>query len=372
MQAKDILVVNPGSTSTKIAVFTGDAEQVVFEKNIVHDEQKILEFPTVASQEEYRKEMILNLLEKNDYSLDNLGAVVGRGGMLFGLEGGGYKVNKLMYEKMADPELPQHASSLGALLAYSIAEPLGLPSFIYDSTMGCDLMDVAKVTGIAEIEKYGAVHLLNSRAQAIRYAEQVGEDYKNLNFIICHMGGGITCSAMKGGKVIDTAAYDDGPMAAERSGGVPLLLFIQLCFDGKHTEEDMKKLVAGKGGLYSYLGTKDCFEIENNVLAGDEKSILAYKAMGFQAAKSIAGLSCALEGKVDAIILTGGLARSKPLVDWIKQYCGHIGNVVLMPGEKEMEALASGTARMLAGEEEIKELGKGAKEPKKSRLFGRQ
>lgn len=353
---KDILVINPGSTSTKVAIFKGDGEEIIFEKNIVHDEQKILEFPTVASQEDYRRGMILKLLADNEYDLKDLGAVVGRGGMLFGLEGGGYRVNKTMYERMASPELPQHASSLGALLAFSIAEDLGLPSFIYDSTMGCDLMDVAKVTGIAEIEKYGAVHLLNSRAQAIKYAEIQGKNYKDLNYIICHMGGGITCCAMKDGKVIDTAAYDDGPMAAERSGGVPLLLFIKLCFDGKHTEEDMKKLVAGKGGLYSYLGTKDCIEIENNCLAGDEKSILAYKAMGYQAAKSIAGLSCALEGKVDAIIFTGGLARSKPLVDWMKQYCGHIGNIVVMPGEKEMEALAAGTVRMLTGEEEAKEL----------------
>ena len=353
---KDILVVNPGSTSTKITIFTNDNKDIAFEETVVHDEQKILEFPTVASQKNYRKGMILDLLKKDNYNLDNLTAVVGRGGMLFGLQGGGYKINAKMYNKMASPELPQHASSLGALLAYSIAEPLGLPSYIYDSTMGCDMLEVAKVTGIAEIEKYGATHLLNSRAQAIKYAESLGKDYKTMNFINCHMGGGITANAMHEGRVIDVAAYDDGPMAPERSGGVPLLLFNKLCFDGKHTEEDMEKLIAGKGGIYSYLGTKDCREVEKMIDNGDSYAEMIYEAMAFQVAKSIAGLSCALEGKVDVIILTGGVAYSKRLTDNIKKYCGHIAHIEVMPGEREMEALANGTLRMLKGEEVTKEL----------------
>ena len=355
-EIKDILVVNPGSTSTKIVIFTNDNKDVAFEEEIVHDEQKILEFPTVASQKNYRKEMILDLLEKDGYDLKNLTAVVGRGGMLFGLEGGGYKINQKMYNKMASPELPQHASSLGALLAFSIAEPLKIPSYIYDSTMGCDLLDIAKITGISEIEKYGATHLLNSRAQAIRYAKEHDKDYKDLNFINCHMGGGITANAMHQGRVIDVAAYDDGPMAPERSGGVPLILFKQLCFDGKHTEADMDKLIAGKGGLYSYLGTKDCREVEKMIDDGDSYAEMIYEAMAFQVAKSIAGLSCALEGKVDVIILTGGVAHSKRLTDNIKKYCGHIAPIEVMAGEREMSALADGTLRMLKGEEITKEL----------------
>lgn len=351
---KDILVVNPGSTSTKITIFTNDNKDIAYEENVIHDEQKILEFPTVASQKNYRKEMILDLLDKAGYDLKNITAVVGRGGMLFGLEGGGYQINEKMYNKMASPELPQHASSLGALLAYSIAEPLGIPSYIYDSTMGCDLLDIAKITGISEIEKYGATHLLNSRAMAISYAKSKGRDYKDMNFINCHMGGGTTANAMRHGKVIDVAAYDDGPMAPERSGGVPLLLFNKLCFDGKHTEEDMEKLIAGKGGLYSYLGTKDCRDVEKMIDDGDHYAAMIYEAMAFQVAKSIAGLSCALEGKVDVIILTGGVAYSERLTDEIKKYCGHIAPIEVMPGEKEMEALANGTLRMLKGEEETK------------------
>lgn len=355
MEIKDILVINPGSTSTKIAVYTNRNEDVRFEENIVHDEEKILSFPNVASQRAYRKEMILNMLEEDGYDLANLSAVVGRGGMVYELEDGGYRVNEKLCDRLASSEIPQHASSLGGLLAYMIAEPLGLPAYIYDSTMGCDLLDVVKITGIAGIEKYGATHLLNSRAQAIKYAASVGKDYREMQFIVCHMGGGITANAWRGGKVIDTAAYDDGPMAPERSGGIPLLLFKKLCFDGRHTEKDMEDLISGKGGLYSYLGTKDCREIERRIESGDDYARLVYEAMALQVAKSIAGLSCVLQGKVDVIILTGGIARSKILTDMIEDYCGHIGKIEVMAGESEMEALADGALRMLKGEEVAKE-----------------
>lgn len=354
MEIKDILVINPGSTSTKIAVYTQENKKILFEENVVHDEEKILSFPNVASQRNYRKEMVLSMLKEDGYDLANLSAVVGRGGMVYELEGGGYSVNQKLCNRMASPEIPQHASSLGALLAHMIAEPLGIPAFIYDSTMGCDILDIVKITGMAEIEKYGATHLLNSRAQGIKYAKSIGKDYRQLQFIVCHMGGGITANAWRDGKVIDTASYDDGPMAPERSGGVPLLLFKKLCFDGKHTEKDMEDLISGKGGLYSYLGTKDCLEVEKLIEQGDDYASLVYEAMAFQIAKSIAGLSCILKGKVDVIILTGGIARSKLLTDMIAEYCGHIGKIEVMAGEEEMEALASGALRMLKGEEEAK------------------
>ena len=194
MEIKDVLVINPGSTSTKIAIFTEGGSKLLFETNIVHDEGKVLSFPDVASQKDYRKETVLEYLRKQDYDLSRLSAVVGRGGMIIGLKSGGYAINERLYEKMASPELPQHASSLGALVAYPIAQELGIPSFIYDSTMGCDLLDTVKITGIAEIEKYGATHLLNSRAQAMKYAASVGRDYKEMQIIVCHMGGGITAN----------------------------------------------------------------------------------------------------------------------------------------------------------------------------------
>ncbi len=353
-QIKDILVINPGSTSTKIAVFAGDGEFRRFETNIVHDEAVILKFPDVASQQEYRKEMILSYLDEEGYELHNLAAVVGRGGMVYGLSGGGYVVTETLCSRMASSDIPQHASSLGALLAYAVAKLLRIPSFIYDSTMGCDLLDIARITGIAGVEKYGATHLLNSRAQAIRYATSIGRDYKDMQFIVCHMGGGITANAWREGKVIDVAAYDDGPMAPERSGGVPLLLFKRLCFDGKHTEADVEKMISGCGGLYSYLGTKDCRDVERRIDEGDAQAKTVYEAMALQVAKAIAGLSCVLQGRVDVIILTGGIAHSKLLTGMIEKFCGHIGPIVVMAGESEMEALAAGAVRMLRGEEEAK------------------
>lgn len=358
-EIKNILVINPGSTSTKIAVFRmaeNEELEVLFEENIEHDEEEVLGFDTVADQKDYRQRTVLNWLSAKGYELSSLTAIVGRGGMLSELKGGGYMINETLYRKMQSPKLPQHASSLGALLAFAMAKPLGIPSFIYDSTMGAELLDVAKITGVAGLEKQSATHLLNSRAQDIKYAKSLGKDYHDMNFINCHMGGGITVNAMHDGKVIDVYSYDDGPMAPERTGGIPLLLFKKMCFDEDYTEADIERVIAGKGGLYSHLGTKDAREVEARVDAGDPYASLVYESMGFQAAKSIAGLSCALLGNVDAIILTGGIARSKWLTDKIEKYCGHIGPVIVMPGESEMEALAEGTLRMLMGEEEYQML----------------
>ncbi|MDY2960530.1 MAG: butyrate kinase [Hornefia sp.] len=359
-EIREILVINPGSTSTKIAVYKMDERdedlKVLFEENIVHNEDEVLAFDTIADQKDYRQKTVLNWLSNKGYELSGLTAVVGRGGMLNELKGGGYMINDTLYKKMQSPRLPQHASSLGALLAYAIAKPLGIPSFIYDSTMGAELLDVAKITGVAGLEKQSATHLLNSRAQDIKYAKSLGKDYREMNFINCHMGGGITVNAMHGGKVIDVYSYDDGPMAPERTGGIPLLLFKRMCFNEEYTESDIERVIAGKGGLYSHLGTKDAREVEARVDAGEPYATLVYEAMGFQAAKAIAGLSCALLGNVDAVILTGGIARSKWLTDKIEKYCGHIGKVVVMPGESEMEALAEGTKRMLLGEEEYRTL----------------
>jgi len=228
MKIKDVLVINPGSTSTKIAVYTDEGREVVFETNIVHDEDKINDFPNVAAQRIYRTETVMDFLKSKNYDMSNLSAVVGRGGMVPELKGGGYEVNEKLCTRMASADIPQHASSLGALIAYGIARPLGLPAYIYDSTMGYNLLDIAKVTGIAEVERHGGIHLLNSRAQAIKYYSAKEQDYRNKQFIVCHMGGGITANAWKAGKVIDVSSYDDGPMAPERSGKLIAETFIRL------------------------------------------------------------------------------------------------------------------------------------------------
>jgi butyrate kinase len=350
--AMEVLTINPGSTTTKIAVFRG--ENKLFAKNISHDPAELAEMGDIFGQMDYREKLIREVLAEEKYDIKNLDAVVGRGGMIIGLHGGGYRVTPELCQAMRNPENPPHASSMGAELAYKIAEPLGVPSFIYDSTMGCELMPIAKISGLAELERYGCCHLLNSKAQAIRYATSIGKEYKDLELIIAHMGGGITVSAHHQGKVIDVSGYDDGPMSPERTGGIPLILWTKLCFSGKYTEKQVEKLISGQGGIMSYLGTTDCIKVEQRIKEGDEKAAQVYEAMAYQIAKGIAQMSVALQGKIDAIILTGGLANSSKLCQMIQSYAAHIGSFVIMPGEDEMGALAAGAIRILKGEEEAR------------------
>ena len=349
MKKTDILVINPGSTTTKIGVFRN--LEPLFEETVTHDPDKLLAYGSIGAQLPYRSQLIKEFIAEQNYDMNCLKAVVGRGGMVIGLKGGGYRVNPALCEAMKSPDNPQHASSLGALISYDIAEQLGIPSFIYDSTMGCELSNVAKVSGFAELERYGCYHVLNSRAQAMNYAQSIGKKYEDLNLIVCHMGGGISASAHKGGRIIDGVSYDDGPMSPERTGGIPLLLWTNLCFSGKYTKEELDKIICGKGGLYSYLGVTDCREVEKLIDAGDSKAAEVYEAMAYQVAKGIAQTAVALKGKVDAVILTGGAAHSKRLIGMIKDYAGFIGEFVIMPGEDELLALAKGADRIMEGKE---------------------
>lgn len=346
----DILVINPGSTTTKIAVFRD--LKILFEETITHNPEELKEMGDIFGQLPFRENLIREVLHKREYEIKDLSAAVGRGGMIIGLHGGGYRVTPRLCKAMKNPGNPPHASSMGAQLAYDIAEPLGIPAFIYDSTMGCELSEVAKVTGLAGLERYGCCHVLNSRAQAMNYAKSISRDYKDLNLIVCHMGGGISVSAHKKGVIIDDSTYDNGPMAPERTGGVPLILWTRLCFSGKYTEEQIGKLISGQGGLMSYLGVTDCREVEAMIELGNKKAALVYEAMAYQVAKAIAMMSVALKGKVDAIILTGGAAHSEKLTGMVTDYASHIGKFVIMPGEDELLALASGADRILKGEEE--------------------
>lgn len=350
MERTDVLVINPGSTTTKIGLFRN--MELLFEETLTHDPDKLLAYGSIGAQLPYRAAVLQRVLTEKNYDTQGLRAVVGRGGMVIGLSGGGYLVNPALCEAMQSPKNPQHASSLGALLAYEIARPLGIPAFIYDSTMGCELSEVAKISGLEGIERYGCYHVLNSRAQAMNYAQSIGKEYKELNLLVCHMGGGISVSVHKEGKIIDGASYDDGPMSPERTGGIALLLWTKLCCSGKYTQAEIEKLICGKGGLYSYLGVTDCREVEKMIENGDEKAALVYEAMAYQIAKSIAQMSAALRGEVDGIILTGGMAHSKKLTDMIREYAGHIGEFIIMPGEDELGALAKGAVRILEGKEE--------------------
>ena len=350
MKHTDILAINPGSTTTKAAVFRD--MNLLFEETLTHDPEELKAMGDIFGQMEFREKLIREILEKHDYDMKNLSAAVGRGGMIIGLHGGGYKVTPELCRAMRNPDNPPHASSMGAELVYDIAKPLGIPAFIYDSTMGCELTEVAKISGLEGIERYGCCHVLNSRAQGMRYAAAEGKKYEDLNLIVAHLGGGISVSAHQNGSIIDDSTYDSGPMAPERTGGIPLILWTKLCFSGRYSESQVEKLISGQGGLFSYLGVTDCREVEAMIADGDEKAALVYEAMAYQVAKAIAVMSVPLKGKVDAVILTGGAAHSKMLTKMIEDYAGHVGTFVIMPGENELEALAAGADRILKGEEE--------------------
>lgn len=344
------LIINPGSTSTKLALYE-DKEKVV-QENVEHDAAQMQQFDSIADQIPFRMGIIRDFMARNSIQEKDLSAVMGRGGLVFGLKTGGYEVNDDLCEALVNDRLSQpHASNLGGLLARELARPLGIPAYIYDAVTGGELTEVAKITGIRDIERRSFCHVLNSRAMAIRYAQESGLDYNKLNLIVAHLGGGISASVHAQGRIIDSIGDDDGQFSPERSGSVPSLELIRLCFSGDYTKADMVKKVRGKGGLFAHLGTSDCRVIEKMIKDGDQHADLVFQAQAYQIAKGIGLLSIVLKGKCDAIILTGGVARSQMLTDRIKEYVSFIAPVAVLPGENEMEALALGGLRLLSGEE---------------------
>ncbi len=344
------LIINPGSTSTKLALYE-DKEKVV-QENVEHDAAQMQQFDSIADQIPFRMGIIRDFMVRNSIQEKDLSAVMGRGGLVFGLKTGGYEVNDDLCEALVNDRLSQpHASNLGGLLARELARPLGIPAYIYDAVTGGELTEVAKITGIRDIERRSFCHVLNSRAMAIRYAQENGLDYNKLNLIVAHLGGGISASVHAQGRIIDSIGDDDGQFSPERSGSVPSLELIRLCFSGDYTKADMVKKVRGKGGLFAHLGTSDCRVIEKMIKDGDQHADLVFQAQAYQIAKGIGLLSIVLKGKCDAIILTGGVARSQMLTDRIKEYVSFIAPVAVLPGENEMGALALGGLRLLSGEE---------------------
>ena len=344
------LIINPGSTSTKLALYE-DKEKIV-QENVEHDAAQMQQFDSIADQIPFRMGIIRDFMARNSIQEKDLSAVMGRGGLVFGLKTGGYEVNDDLCEALVNDRLSQpHASNLGGLLARELARPLGIPAYIYDAVTGGELTEVARITGIRDIERRSFCHVLNSRAMAIRYAQENGLDYNKLNLIVAHLGGGISASVHAQGRIIDSIGDDDGQFSPERSGSVPSLELIRLCFSGDYTKADMVKKVRGKGGLFAHLGTSDCRVIEKMIKDGDQHADLVFQAQAYQIAKGIGLLSIVLKGKCDAIILTGGVARSQMLTDRIKEYVSFIAPVAVLPGENEMGALALGGLRLLSGEE---------------------
>ncbi len=349
-----ILTINPSSTSTKFGIF--ENEKSIFEKTIRHGSEILNSGPNIINQYEFRKNIILEILDTEGINISKLSAVCGRGGMLRPIEGGTYAVNEEMLADLNSGFLGQHASNLGGVIAFSIASGLNIPAFIVNPVVVDELDPIARISGYPLIERKSIFHALNQKAVARRVAKEMGKKYSELNFIVTHMGDGITVGVHKQGKVIDVnnGLNGDGPFSPERAGTVPAGDLIDLCFSGEHNRDEMMKMLVSNGGLVGYLGTNDAVEVERRIKAGDEKALLIYQAMAYQVAKEIGAASAVLSGKIDAIILTGGLSNGKDLVKLITNRINWIADVIVQPGENELQALAEGALRVLQGEEKVK------------------
>jgi butyrate kinase len=350
-----MLIINPGSTSTKIAVY--DDLNPVFVETLRHSSEEIAPYATIFEQYDFRKNVILKAVEDKGVKIESLNAVVGRGGLLKPIEGGTYAVNDIMLEDLKVGVLGQHASNLGGVIAYEIAKSLNVPSFIVDPVVVDEMDDVARISGMPEIDRKSIFHALNQKAVAKRYAKEKGTNYEDMNLVVAHMGGGISVGAHKKGRVVDVnnALDGEGPFSPERSGSLPVGALAKMCFSGKYTIDDIKKKITGKGGFVAYLNTNDARDVENMVSEGNKEAEIIFKAMAYQVAKEIGTCAAVLKGEVDAVILTGGLAYGKEYVDWIRERVEFIAPVIVYAGEDEMLALAEGGLRVLSGEENAKE-----------------
>lgn len=350
-----ILTINPGSTSTKIAIF--DNEKPIMETTLRHQTEEINKYEKISDQYEFRKQVILETLHENGINISKLSAVVGRGGLLKPIQGGTYSVSDQMLEDLKVGVLGEHASNLGGILANEIAKQLNIPAFIVDPVVVDELDAVARVSGMPEIDRISIFHALNQKAVARRAASELGKTYEEGNFVVAHLGGGVSVGAHKNGKVVDVnnALDGEGPFSPERSGGLPVGDMVKMCFSGKYSLEEIKKKIKGKGGLVAYLETNDAREVGKMIEAGDQKAALIYQAMAYQVAKEIGSCAAVLKGEVDAIVLTGGIAYDETFIKWITERVAFIAKVLVYPGEEEMVALAEGGLRVLRGEEEAKQ-----------------
>lgn len=353
-----ILTINPGSTSTKIAVFENN--NLLFEKVLRHSTQEIGKYKNIIDQLEFRKNIIEKALEENNTNISDLSVVVGRGGLLRPIKGGTYIIDESMIIDLKEGILGEHASNLGGVIAKEIADSVGIPAYVVDPVVVDEFNDIARISGIPEISRKSIFHALNQKAIARRAAKDLNKAYEDCNFIVAHMGGGISVGAHKKGLVVDAvnAIDGEGPFSPERSGGLPAVDLIKMCFSGKYTFEDIRNKLKGNGGIVAYLNTNDGKEVESMIKEGNYDAKLVYEAMAYQISKSIGAYASVLNGNVDAILLTGGMAYSKIFTDMIRDRVEFISQIIVYPGENEMEALAQGALRVLLKEEEAKVYGK--------------
>lgn len=349
------LIINPGSTSTKIGVYFD--EKPILEETLRHSTIELEGYSKIYDQLEFRREVILDALQQNKVDLLSLDAVIGRGGLLKPLESGTYQVNDKMLEDLKVGIQGQHASNLGGIIAHEIAKPLNIPAFIVDPVIVDELDEVAKITGIPEVRRRSIFHALNQKAIGKRYAKESGKAYNTLNLIIAHMGGGITVGAHKQGKVVEVnnGLDGEGPFSPERSGKLPVRDVINICTSPNYTIEKMNKYLNGQGGYVAYFKTNNAGQVSKAASEGDEKAKLMQEAMVYGIAQEIGKCSTVLFGKVDAILLTGGVAHNEAIIDGIRERVSFIAPVFAYPGEDELLALTQGGLRVLYGEEDVKE-----------------
>ncbi len=346
------LIINPGSTSTKIGVF--EDETLLFEETLRHSTEEIAQYASIVDQKDFRKQIILDLLAKKNFDINSLQVIVGRGGMLKPIPGGTYAVSDALLEDLKIGKQGQHASNLGGILAREIGDAIGVPSYIVDPVVVDELMPIARYSGVPELPRTSVFHALNQKAVAKRYAKEKGVAYDSLNLIVVHMGGGVSVGAHEKGRVIDVfnALDGDGAFSPERAGAVPAGALIKMCFSGKYTEKEVYKKIVGNGGFNAYLGTNDMREVGKMVDEGDAHAKEVREAFILQVCKNIGSMSCVLKGKVDQIIVTGGIAYNKAVVEQMEERAGFIAPFTVYPGEDELLALAQGALRAMNGEEE--------------------
>ena len=353
MEKSHILVINPGSTSTKIAVFDGETKALA--ENISHPAKEIAKYKKVIDQGPFRQRVILDFLSDNRFDVSRIAAVVGRGGLLTPMESGTYRVTPEMTEYLRT-NLLEHASNLGAILADSIAKSVGVEAYIVDPVVVDEMSDVARITGIPGIRRISIFHALNQKAAAREAAGILKKKYEECNLIVAHLGGGISVGAHKRGRVVDVnnALNGDGPIAPERAGSIPAWSLIELATSGKYDLASLRRLITGSGGVVAYTKTNDMRRVEEMIRQGDQRAELIYRAMIYTVAKEIGSLAPVLEEPINAIVITGGIAHDSDFVERIRKMVEFLAPVIVLPGEDEMAALAKGAFRVIRGEEKAK------------------
>lgn len=357
MTVYQILTINPGSTSTKISIFQNDEQ--VFDTTLYHTREDLSGCGSVMGQKDLRFNLILEELVSHHFVLGELDAVVGRCGMVKPLESGTYLIDDSLIHDLSEGEASMHASSLGGIIAKEIGNSLQIPAFIVDPVVVDEMDPRAKLTGIPGIERRSIFHALNAKAMAKRAAKQMGKEYESCRLVVAHMGGGITVGAHSYGRVVDVndAMMGEGPFTPERSGAVPLIPIIEMCFSGSFTKDEMIAMVTSESGMQGLLGTNDLRKCEKMIKNGDSFAALVLETMAYQVSKQIGAMVAALEGRVDAIVLTGGLAYSNRFTGAIRHNVDLIAPIYVYPGENEMLAMAQGALSVLRGEQRALEYG---------------